>query len=251
MSTAHSAQGRTADAAVAIVSANSRADTFYVAASRGRHNYIVGVGTPDDVADAAKAALTRLSRQPTALDHGIRTETDAQAWADVLPPGLAAADIKKRAIGYGLTVDQADHTAGRYTHRQLACARDWIRAQEPHQNPQQLAATAARNWCLDPEHARPLADAYTAREQKRVEAEREQINRARQTLAAAGAGPQLREAVQPAAGGPRPSGEHPPPPTGEPRQRRTTARTGQPPSRRPPTHRREGTHRRRAAPDRS
>ena len=162
----------------------SKAETLYVAASRGRRNWIVGVGTPDEVAETAKAALGRISRQPTALDHGIRTETDAEAWADVLPPGLAAADIRQRAIGYGLTVDQATNTAGRYTQQQLTRARDWVLAQEPHQNPHRLAEAAVRNWCLSPELAAPLADAYTAREQERVAAERDQINRARQTLAA-------------------------------------------------------------------
>ena len=184
VSTAHSVQGRTTDAAVAIVGPASKAETLYVAASRGRRNWIVGVGTPDEVAETAKAALGRIGRQPTALDHGIRTETAAEAWADVLPPGLAAADIKQRAIESGLTVDQADRTAGRYTRTQLTRARDWVLAQEPHQNPHQLGEAAVRNWCLSPELAALLANAYTAQEQKRVAVERDQINRARQTLAA-------------------------------------------------------------------
>ena len=184
MSTAHSVQSRTADAAVASVGPNSKAETLYVAASRGRRNWIVGVGTPDDVTDAAKAALTRLGCQPTALEHGIRTETDAEAWVDLLPPGLAAADIKQRAIESGLSAEAATNTAGRYTRQQLTRALTWIRAQEPHQNPQQLAEVATRHWRLSPELTGPLAGVYTAQEQKRIAIEREQINQARQDLAA-------------------------------------------------------------------
>lgn len=184
VSTAHSVQGRTVDAAVAIVGSNSRAETLYVAASRGRRNWLVGVGTPVEVADTAKAALGRVGRQPTALDHGIRSQGDAEAWVDVLPPGLAAADIKQRAIQSGLTPDQAADTACRYTSQQLARARDWVLAQDPYQNPEQLAEAAVRYWCLSPAIASPLAALYTAQEEKRVAAEREEINRARQAQAA-------------------------------------------------------------------